>query len=421
MDKDTLLDFLGQYDPDLYAELMDTDDVEGFIARHTADLQSFPGYASIEKPKEKTPKERVKDAFAKYEGNDPHYVEEKAGLLNLPNEDVVNYLAELAAEQKAAEEYEKQQQALYERQQAVNGYVHPYFGMDKDNPANKALNWLADRVISNDTRNAIIEDPSNTSRIVGNAAADIGGTAADFMPGIGGIVVGPAIRTARDVAEDKELEDIITQRGSDLATNLVLNEGLKGIPGIRDMGPLKKIEEKLPTNSWVELAEKAKKAKGSLPELPKFKNMSEAQEWLMKQPKNQREAYQKALDDAYGQGWRKDLEKTRETLDEVRKKENRQSQRASEWSKEHKVKAAVGEGIPQATKGLEKTTVHKGKEAATTEQKKVENPKKIKGDYDKALDYIINQNKRQWAAGFKPNSTDDIVAKAYQKWLKEEN
>ena len=50
-----------------------------------------------------------------------------------------------------------------------------------------------------------------------------------------------------------------------------------------------------------------------------------------------------------------------------------------------------------------------------------QNPKKIKGDYDKALNYIIEQNKRQWAAGFRPNSTDDIVAKAYQKWLLEEN
>ena len=50
MDKDTLLDFLGQYDEDLYAELMNTDDVEGFIAKHTAELQSFPGYAEIEKP-----------------------------------------------------------------------------------------------------------------------------------------------------------------------------------------------------------------------------------------------------------------------------------------------------------------------------------------------------------------------------------
>lgn len=420
MNKDTLLDFIGPYSDDLFNELMSTDDVEGFINRHRKELQSFPGYAEIEKPKEKTPKEKVKEAFTSYDDNDPYYVEEKAQLLNLKPDEVNSLLAELAAEQKAAEEYEKQQQLLYDRQQAVNNYQHPYFGMDVDNPANKALNWLADRIISNDTKKAIIEDPSNTARIVGNAATDIGGTAADFMPGIGGIVVGPAIRTARDVAEDKELGDIITERGMDLGANLVLNEGLKGIPGVRDFGPLRKVEEKLPMNDWVVQAERAKARKAALPDLPKFKNMSEAQEWLMKQPKEQREAYQKALDDAFGQGWRKDLDKAREVLEETRKKENRQSQRAAEWKKEHPVKAGVGEAIPQATKGLEKTGFHKSKEALSGDQK-IANPKKIKGDYDKALDYIINENKRFWAAGFKPNSKDDIIAKAYQKWLLEEN
>lgn len=421
MDKETLLDFLGQYDEDLYAELMNTDDVEGFISKHTADLQSFPGYAEIEKPKAKEPKERVKEAFVQYEGNHPDYVIEKAGLLGLEPADVNNYLAELAAEQKAAQDYQAQQQALYDRQQAVNGYTHPYFGMEETNPVNKLLNWAADRIISNDTKKAIIEDPNNTARIAGNAATDIGGTTLDFLPGFGGIVAGPAVRTVRDIAEDKELDDIIANRGTDLVTNLVLSQGLKGIPGVKDMGPLRKVEEKLPMNDWVVLAERAKKNKAALPELPKFKNMTEAQEWLLKQPKEQRAAYQKALDDAYGQGWRKDLDKTREVLEETRKKENRQTDRALNWQKENRVKAGIGEAIPQATVGLEKTAVHQTKDAAFGNDKKVANPKKIKGDYDKALDYIIEQNKRQWEAGFRPNSTDDIVAKAYQKWLKEEN
>lgn len=420
MNKDTLLDFIGPYSDDLFNELMSTDDVEGFINRHRKELQSFPGYAEIEKGPEKTPKEKVKEAFASYDDNDPYYVEEKAQLLNLKPDEVNSLLAELAAEQKAAEEYEKQQQLLYDRQQAVNNYQHPYFGMDVDNPANRALNWIADRIISNDTRKAVIEDPSNTARIVGNAATDIGGTAADFIPGIGGIVVGPAIRTARDVAEDKDVSDIITERGIDLGTNLVFNEGLKGIPGAKDFGPLRRVEEKLPTGKWTEFAEQAKNYKATLPEIPKFKNRAEALEWLSKQPKAQQEAYQKALFDAYGKGWRKELDKAREVLDEARKKENRNSKVAAEWKKEHQVKAGVGEAIPLATTGLEKTGAHKSKEALSGDQK-IANPKKIKGDYDKALDYIINENKRFWAAGFKPNSTDDIIAKAYQKWLLEEN
>ena len=421
MNKDTLLDFLGQYDQDLYNELMNTDDVQGFINRHVKDLQSFPGYAEIEKGPEKTPKEKVKEAFTSYVDNDPYYVTEKAQILNLQPDEVNSLLAELAAEQKAAEDYQAQQQLMYDRQKAVNDYQHSYLGMDTDNPVNKLLNWAADRIISDDTRKAIVEDPSNTARIVGNAAVDIGGTAADFMPGVGGIVVGPALRTGRDIAEDKELADIVTERGMDLGANLALNEGLKGIPGVKDLGPLRKVEEKLPTNEWVELAERANKNKGALPDMPKFKNLTEAQEWILKQPKAQRDAYQKALDEAAGKKEvREAMSKTQEALDEARKQQNRQTERAKEWAKQNKGKAAVGEAIPRLTTGFEKTVVHKGKEGLTGSEK-ISNPKKIKGDYDKALDYIIEQNKRQWAAGFRPNSTDDIVAKAYQKWLLEEN
>lgn len=421
MNKDTLLDFLGQYDQDLYNELMNTDDVQGFVNRHIKDLQSFPGYAEIEKGPEKTPKEKVKEAFTSYVDNNPYYVEEKAQLLNLKPDEVNSLLAELAAEQKAAEEYQAQQQLMYDRQQAVNDYQHSYLGMDTSNPVNKLFNWAADKIISDDTRKAIIEDPNNTARIAANAAVDVGGTAADFMPGVGGIVVGPALRTGRDIAEDKELADIVTERGMDLGANLVLNEGLKGIPGVQDLGPLRKVEEKLPTGKWVEQAERAARNKGKLPEIPKFKNIPEAQEWIMKQPKAQRDAYQKALDDAYGKKEvREAMSKTQDALDKARKQQNKNTERARRWAKEHPVKAGVGEAIPLVTVGAEKTGVHKAKEGLTGSEK-ISNPKKIKGDYDKALDYIIEQNKRQWAAGFRPNSTDDIVAKAYQKWLLEEN
>lgn len=421
MDKDTLLDFLGQYDEDLYAELMDTDDVQGFINKHRADLQSFPGYAEIEKGPEKTPKEKVKEAFTSYVDNNPYYVEEKAQLLNLKPDEVNSLLAELAAEQKAAEEYQAQQQLMYDRQQAVNDYQHSYLGMDTSNPVNKLFNWAADKIISDDTRKAIIEDPNNTARIAANAAVDVGGTAADFMPGVGGIVVGPALRTGRDIAEDKELADIVAERGMDLGANLVLNEGLKGIPGVQDLGPLRKVEEKLPTGKWVEQAERAARNKGKLPDMPKFKNLTEAQEWIMKQPKAQRDAYQKALDEAVGKKEvREAMSKTQDALDEARKQQNKNTERARRWANEHPVKAGVGEAIPLLTVGAEKTGVHKTKEGLTGSEK-ISNPKKIKGDYDKALNYIIEQNKRQWAAGFRPNSTDDIVAKAYQKWLLEEN
>ena len=190
------------------------------------------------------------------------------------------------------------------REEAVNE-DYSYLGMDKDNPINKGLNWLADKIISEDTKKAIIEDPSNTSRIAGNAAVDIVGNAADFMPGVGGYVVGPAIRAGRDIAEGKDASTIATNAGKDLAVNAVVGAGLKGIGGIADDVPFfKGIARKLKdrVGKWEDIIEKSEKdIPNATPPHP-TKTKTEMQNFVDDLPAHERSAYDDVLKDG---NWKK--------------------------------------------------------------------------------------------------------------------
>lgn len=202
-----------------------------------------------------------------------------------------------------------------DREEAVNNYVHSYFGMDKDNPINKGMNWLADKIISNDTKKAIIEDPSNTSRIVGNAATDIGGTAADFLPGVGGYVVGPAIRMGRDIAEGKDASTIAENVGKDLAVNAVVGASLKGIGGIPDdvqffKGIAKKLKDSV--GKWDNLIEQSKKDIPNAKTPHTTKTKTEMQDFVDNLPEHERKAYDDVLKDG---NWKK-----KEAVEEAHKK-----------------------------------------------------------------------------------------------------
>lgn len=318
--------------------------------------------------------------------------------------------------QKIADEYKREAELKYNRQKAVDEYEHSYLGMDKDNPLNIGLNKLADFLISDKTKKAVIEDPDNTARALGNVAVDIGGTVADFAPGIGGVVIGPAVRTARNIAEGDDALTVLSDAGTDVVGNWALAHGLKGLPGIGDFGPLRKIEEKIPTNEWAAQAERAASAGKKVADLPKFKTYSEAQEWIMKQPKEHRDMYQKALDESFGGVKKANLEDVQKALTEERKRQNRLSSRAEEWVKEHPVKAGAGKAVTRGTIGAERTAARAKTETAT--EYKVNNPKKIK-TYDDAIGFIIDSNKRQWEAGFKPRDMSGIVGEAYKKWESE--
>lgn len=422
MNKDELLDYLASTDAELYKDLMSYDGkTEDFYKQNKQRLRELPDFPDVEDKLKapKTPKERVKDAFDDYDGLDPYYVEQKANKLNLNVDEVNKWLNELYNERKAAEEFEKKAQLDYERQKAVDDYQHRYFGMSEDNPLNKGLNKLADLVISNDTKKAIIDDPNNTAGIMGNAGADIVGTSLDFLPGYGGVIAGPAVRAARNYANGKDLDEVILNAGTDAGTNLVLMHGLKGIPGVKDIGPLHKIEEKMPWNDWVKLSERAGTKAKKLDDVPKLNTYAEAQEWINKQPKEYKDVYQKAYD-ASKHSPNASIQEANKALNEQKNLIQRQSYRATQWAKEHPVKSAIGANVPGAIIGTERTALHKETNDMLNKQDKPVNPKKIKGDYNKALDYLIEKNKRQWDAGFAPReNAGEITWEAYKKWMEE--
>lgn len=420
MNKDDLLDFLGSYgQDDLYKELMNSD-VDTFVSKHKKELRNFPGYATEIEGKTTKPKDAVKNAFDDYSDNSETYINEKAESLGLKPEEVKQYLSELDKEKKQAEALQAQEQKDYDRAKAVNEYQHRYFGMDENNLLNKGLNKLADLVISPDTKKAIIDDPNNTAGIIGNAGADIVGTSLDFLPGYGGVIAGPAVRAARNVANGKDLDEVILNAGTDAGTNLVLLNGLKGIPGVKDIGPLHKIEEKMPWNDWVKQSERAGTKVKKLEDVPKFNTYAEAQEWINKQPKEYKEVYQKAYD-ASKHSPNSNLQDANKALTEQNRDLYNQRYRASQWAKEHPVKSAIGANVPGAIIGTERTALHKETNDMLNKQDKPINPKKIKGDYNKALDYLIEKNQRQWEAGFAPReNSGEITWEAYKKWREEQ-
>lgn len=244
------------------------------------------------------------------------------------------------------------------REQAVNE-DYSYLGMDKDNPINKGLNWLADMIISEDTKNAIIEDPSNTARIVGNAAADIGGTAADFLPGVGGVIVGPAIRTTRDIAEGKDAGDIATNFGKDLAANAVPYIGLKGIKGYGDDIPvIKNVTKKL--NETVgkyadEIAKSNKKVSHNPIDVKPSKNIDEFQKQIDKVPKDQKKIYEDVMSETNGYKNKSKIESANKKANEERLKQRREQAHAEKWVKNNPGKVAVAQVFSQTAMGAAKT------------------------------------------------------------------
>jgi hypothetical protein len=427
MNKDELLDYLASTDAELYKDLMSYDGkTEDFYKQNKQRLRELPDFPDVEDKLKapKTPKERVKDAFDDYDGLDPYYVEQKANKLNLPLDEVNKYLGELNDERKAAEEFEQKAQLDYERQKAVDDYKHRYFGMSEDNPINKGLNKVADFIISSDTRKAIKDDPNNTGRIVGNAVADIGGTAADFLPGIGGYVVGPGIRAARDVAEDKPLDEILLNAGTDVGSNFILGKDLKRL-GVNDFGPARQIEEMLPTSEWAEKANKAYSMpkKDLNKEIPDFKTRGDAIDWIEKQPREMRKEYWEVLGETRGRGKNvtEAIENKQEELKQIYNKDRGKVRDAYEWTKRHQTKAALGREIQP---GIQRTIWNESQEAVKDKlngsNEKLTNPKSIKGDYNKAIDYVIKNTKKQWEAGFVPNAVPgDITYEAYKKWMEE--
>ena len=265
--------------------------------------------------------------------------------------------------------------ALRQREQAVNE-DYSYLGMDKDNPINKGLNWLADKIISEDTKNAIIEDPSNTSRIVGNAAVDIAGTAADFMPGLAGVFAGPTLRTTRDIAEGKSAGTVTKNALKDYGLNAVVGYGLKGVPGMADdvsifKGAARKFKDTL--GKWGDKVETAnKKVSHAKIDVKPSKNIDEFQKQIDNLPKEYQQPYEDVLSQSGGYKNKTEIEQANKKANDERLKHRREQSHAQKWVKQNKGKVTATRTFAQTGAGAARVTgrswTEKEKQAPTIEQ-----------------------------------------------------
>lgn len=398
--------------------------LNAFLKKNDSFLQTLKGYNDFEWNIDKPLKERL--VGTTYTQRDPNYIEGLSLRYNVTPEEIISTLDALQAEkeiaeakQKLADEYKREAEAKFARQKAVDDYQHSYLGMDLDNPINRGMNWLADAIISDKTKRAVVEDPNDIGRIAGNAAADIVGTGLDFAPGYG-YVFAPAVRTGRNIleydSEKDKVSDIVKEAAADLIGSVALGRGLKGLPVARDLGPLHKVEEKIPLNEWATKSKTAKTpVKNTVLELPPT-DPKEIGKWIEKQPAELRKEFYKVVEENPSND-REALIKKIYELGEIAKKDTYKQMVAEQWVKENPIKAKTGTVAEQGVLGIERNLAVKPFQAET--EYKTSNPKKIK-TYDDALDFIIETYKRQWEADIKPRQIDgDIMYEAYKKWESE--
>lgn len=393
--------------------------LNAFLKKNDALLQTLKGYNEFDWNVDKPLKERL--AGTNYTQRDPNYIEGLSLRYNATPEEIISTLDALQAEkeaaaekQKLAEEYKHEAEAKYARQKAVDDYQHSYLGMDLDNPINKGLNWLADAIISDKTKRAVVEDPNDAGRIAGNAAVDVISTGLDFAPGYG-YVFAPLVRTGRNIAEGDKVSDIVKEAGADIIGSVALGQGLKGLPVARDLGPLHKVEEKIPLNEWAAKAKTAKTpVKNVVLELPPA-DPKEIGKWIEKQPAELRKEFYKVVEENPS-NVREALIKKIDELGDIANKDTYKQMVAEQWVKENPVKAKTGIVAEQGVLGTERTLAVQPFKSETNYR--TSNPKKIK-THDDAISFIIDSNRRQWEAGFKPRDMSGIVGEAYRKWESE--
>lgn len=230
--KDELLDFLASYgSTDLYNELMGSD-LYSFIERNRDKLKKYPGYSDIEKTIPH-PKKAVQDTFKDGYTNQPDaYIKDQAEKLELSEQDVRKYLNELDTEEKHSKEIEA-------RKKEVNEW--PWY------KKMLASDYAKQRYI-NEPEKSIFSDKGdwyNKGEDVSDLLYGGAGAVADFIPGVGGTVLGPAVRGLRDLqhkgvlpfTEESKYQkdwgtigddvglDLLFNAGTDLAPTMLLRKG----------------------------------------------------------------------------------------------------------------------------------------------------------------------------------------------------
>ena len=218
--KDELLDFLASYgSTDLYNDLMGSN-LYSFIERKRDELKKYPGYSDIEKTI-LHPKKAVQEAFKSDFKNQPDaYIKDQAEILELSEEDVRKYLNELDTEERHSKEIEA-------RKKEVDQW--PWY------KKMLASDYAKQRYI-NEPEKSIFSDKGKTSdklEDISDLAYGVVGAAGDALPKPFGTVVGPFVRSTRDITHklvgskyQKDWDEV----AQSFLTDAAINAGVDYLP-----------------------------------------------------------------------------------------------------------------------------------------------------------------------------------------------
>ena len=175
-------------------------------------LRRLKGYADLEKPTVSL-RQRVNGEFDNYVDNPEWYIKGKAAKLGVSVEDVKKALEELQKEKEYFEGRERRKKEVAE-----------------DFKWNFASDFAKQRYIDTPEKSYWANPELSFEHIpdIADAFAGFAAGVADLAPGIGGTLVGPAIRAARNVANGQKFGDVMTNFIADAGTNA----GVDYLPGM---------------------------------------------------------------------------------------------------------------------------------------------------------------------------------------------
>ena len=175
-------------------------------------LRRLKGYADLEKPTVAL-RHRVMGEFDNYVDNPEWYIKGKAAKLGVSVEDVKKALGELQKEKDYFEGRERRKKEVAE-----------------DFKWNFASDFAKQRYIDTPEKSYWANPELSFEHIpdIADAFAGFGAGVADLAPGIGGTLIGPAIRAARNVAHGQKFGDVMTNFLADAGTNA----GVDYLPGM---------------------------------------------------------------------------------------------------------------------------------------------------------------------------------------------
>ena len=391
----------------LYAELQKMP-VEEFVAKYKDELLGVPGFLDLYNQTVSAPHGLTDEQIDSYFDT----AAEKSAYRKAEAE----YQKQLVEKQKDVDEYDPD----YERKRKlVEEYQHDYKYLPS--AGDWLANKVADLVISPATKDAIARGKDD-SEIMLRGASDILAAGLDATPGAGKIatgvsyLAGPAIRSINRALSDKDFD--FADYAKDFGTNIVLGEGLKGLAGVKDFGPIQRVLNKIPLNEWYDIVKST--AGSNLRKLTMPKSSETAAEFLSRIPQAEREMY---LDAAAKAAINETANLSKSSVDNASKNAIKEIQAeqikadATElyknmfnkvWVKNNPKKAAAATLFGNAAKATEEALARKSLENS------LDDSKERKQKRDSALDFIINKNERMWNAGFKPHG--GIELEAWKKW-----